>query len=303
MFTQYFRNNWHTRDIRADRGVPLLLSGASVVIDQDFLTPDEMRLDPMYNELFAPLDFQWFAGVGFRAGSALWGLTIQRTVQDGPFEQRDKRLLSVLSQRLTEVATLATAVGRTALTSATNALNCVRQPAIAIDRFGFVLDANRLAHDLFDNRIQIKNKRLFLADAQARSSFEKLLSRLRITPDTAALPCDPIVVPREEGGPVIVRTLPVHGAARTPFLGARALLTFSVVGPKAGPTAELLARVFGLTPAEARLASIMAEGANLEQAADQLEVSRETARSQLKAVFAKTRTNRQSKLVALLSQI
>src|SRR5215471_6258456 len=78
MFTQYFRNNWHTRDIRADRGVPLLLSGASVVIDQDFLTPDEMRLDPMYNELFAPLDFQWFAGVGFRAGSALWGLTIQR---------------------------------------------------------------------------------------------------------------------------------------------------------------------------------------------------------------------------------
>jgi DNA-binding CsgD family transcriptional regulator len=102
---------------------------------------------------------------------------------------------------------------------------------------------------------------------------------------------------------VIVRTLPVHGAARTPFLGARALLTFTVVGPKPGPTAELLARVFGLTPAEARLASIMAEGANLEQAADQLGVSRETARSQLKAVFAKTGTNRQSQLVALLSQV
>ena len=45
--------------------VPLLLAGASVVTDQDLLTFDEMRRDPMYNELFRPNGFQWFAAVGF----------------------------------------------------------------------------------------------------------------------------------------------------------------------------------------------------------------------------------------------
>src|SRR5215471_17924772 len=36
--SHYFRNGWHLRDIRATRGVPLLLGGASVVVDQDFMT-------------------------------------------------------------------------------------------------------------------------------------------------------------------------------------------------------------------------------------------------------------------------
>jgi DNA-binding CsgD family transcriptional regulator len=61
--------------------------------------------------------------------------------------------------------------------------------------------------------------------------------------------------------------------------------------------------VFGLTPAEARLASIMAEGANPEEAAEELHISRDTARNQLRAIFAKTTTHRQSELVALLSRL
>src|ERR1700754_1524395 len=39
VITHYFKGNWHVRDIRAARGVPLLLKGAAVVIDQDLITP------------------------------------------------------------------------------------------------------------------------------------------------------------------------------------------------------------------------------------------------------------------------
>jgi hypothetical protein len=53
-----------------------------------------------------------------------------RTPQQGPFETNDKRVLEHLSQPLTEIASLSTAVGRIALSSATNALTAVRQPAI-----------------------------------------------------------------------------------------------------------------------------------------------------------------------------
>jgi DNA-binding CsgD family transcriptional regulator len=299
----YFRNGWHTRDSRAKHGVPLMLGGMSAVIDQDVMSAEQMRADAMYNECLLPNGFQWFAAVGFWANTALWALSIQRTPAEGPFEERDKRALAGVSRRLTEMATLSAAVGRSALSGATNTLNAVHQPAIAVDRLGFVLDANPAAEAMFDDCLHVKDRRLFVADARAKACLETLTDQLRVTPDTAALPCDPIVVRRKGQAPVIVRALPVHGAARNPFLGARALLTLAAVAPRPGPKPALLAKIFGLTPAEAKLASLMAEGLSPERAAEELKIARGTARNHLKAVFAKTATHRQGELVALLSRL
>jgi DNA-binding CsgD family transcriptional regulator len=303
ILSSYFGNGWHTRDLRADRGFAWVLKGQQVVIDQDIVTPEEMKRLPFFNEFLAPVGFRWFAGVRVRAGPSLWAISINRTVREGPFEATDKRALAHLSQRLTEVATLSTAAGRIALSSATNALNAVRQPALAIDRFGLVLDANSGAEALFDADIRIKNRRLVVQDAAAKSCLEKLTDRLRLMPDTAPIPGEPIVVRRREKSAVIIRVLPVHGAARIPFLGARALLVLTTVEPKLRPTAALLSKAFGLTPAEARLASIIAEGLSPERAAEELSISKVTARNQLMLIFAKTDTHRQSELVALLSRL
>jgi hypothetical protein len=45
----YFGNNWHLNDTRAKKGVPLLLAGESVIIDEDIFTPDETRHEPFFN--------------------------------------------------------------------------------------------------------------------------------------------------------------------------------------------------------------------------------------------------------------
>lgn len=63
----------------------------------------------------------------------------------------------------------------------------------------------------------------------------------------------------------------------------------------------MLQRYFALTPAEARLAQIIAVGSGPEEAAKTFGVKLSTVRSQLAAVFYKTRTKRQGQLVALLS--
>jgi DNA-binding CsgD family transcriptional regulator len=60
---------------------------------------------------------------------------------------------------------------------------------------------------------------------------------------------------------------------------------------------------FGLTPAERRLAVQLASGFSLRQSADRLGISYQTARSQLKVVFAKAGTSRQAALVALLARL
>jgi DNA-binding CsgD family transcriptional regulator len=61
--------------------------------------------------------------------------------------------------------------------------------------------------------------------------------------------------------------------------------------------------LFGLTAAEARLAALVGGGASPREAAKQLQISEETARSVLKRVFSKTGTNRQSQVAALLSSV
>lgn len=303
LFRAYFGDNWHTRDLRT-RGVPALLRGEGVITDQDCVTPDEVRREAFYNEFLLPLGFKWFAGVGFWAGTALWALSIQRTIGEGPFSAEDKRLLAELSPRLTDVATLSAAVGRSSVSGITNALNLVNRPALVLDRMGFVLDWNAAADRLFDSSMRVTNRRLMLHGHAARSALDQLIDRIRATPDTVSFSMDSaIVVHRNGKRPVLIRMLPIPNTARSPFLGARVLLIFADLGPKPGPDPRLLKSLFGLTAAEAKLASLVASGAPLDEIAGHLGIARETARNQLKAVFAKTETNRQGELVALLSQV
>lgn len=303
VISYYFESGWYENDIRAQRGVPLLLRGEKVIIDQDIVTPEEMASLGFYAENLAPFGFQWFAAVAFWSGSALWGLSIQRTAREGSFDNDDKHVLSQLSQRLSEAATLSKAVGRAVITGVTNALHLVKRPALALDRFGFVLEANLALDQILDDEIRIKDRRLHVSDQRARSALDSFITQSRTIPDTAALAVEPIVVRRRAKQPVVIRILPIDGAARSPFLGARALMVFSDLNQKFLPRAALLSQAFGLSPAEARLASLLASGISPEHAAEQLGVARETVRNQLKAIFAKTDTHRQGELIALISQL
>jgi DNA-binding CsgD family transcriptional regulator len=303
LFAVYFREGWHERDLRA-RTVPLLLAGVPVVTDQDVSTPDEMRSHVYYNDFINRVGLHWWAGVGFRAGSALWALSLQRTGRQGPFEEREKRLLAPLVKPLTQVATLSNAVGRASLLGCTNALAAVRHPAVAIDQIGTILEANPAMGTVYGEELRIRNNRLVLKDQAANVAIEQLIRRIGASADQSAVPgAEPILIRRAEKPPVILRTLPVPPAARSPFLGACAIFTFTSLETKPQPDAALLAQAFGLTPAETRLAAMLADGSSLEIAADKLSIARETARNQLKSVFAKTGTHRQSQLVALLARL
>jgi hypothetical protein len=64
-FQSYFDNRLHENDIRAARGVPLLLGGCQVITDQDLFTSEsEMLRDPLYAHLDS-YGLRWFAAVGF----------------------------------------------------------------------------------------------------------------------------------------------------------------------------------------------------------------------------------------------
>ena len=297
----YFANNWHTADPRA-RGFPRMMAG-DVVTDQDLLTPEQIRHDPMYNEILYPFGFKWFAGVGFWAGSAAWALTLQRTGREGPFESVDKQFLARLAPRLTEAASLATAVGRVVISSMTDVLNQVQKPAIVLSNQGLVLNTNAAAEAGFDEDIRVRNRQLTVRDKQALAKLGQLVDLIRSTPDSAALPAEPILIRRTAKPPVMLRVLPIDGAARNVFRGARALLVFSNLLPPPAPEPALIAQAFALTPAESRLAALIATGLSIDVAAAQLRISRETARNHLKSTFSKTGAHRQPELISLILQL
>lgn len=64
--------------------------------------------------------------------------------------------------------------------------------------------------------------------------------------------------------------------------------------------ASVLQSLFNISPAEARLAALLASGVNLSQAAERAHISKNTAKVQLKSIFSKTGVSRQAELIKLI---
>jgi len=217
------------------------------------------------------------------------------------YRAEEENILTSFTQRLIELAALAGAGG--AGTFATSALNMLHLPAIALDRRGYVVDVNAAADMIFDDYVKIKDKRLFLRDPEARAILKASLDALTNPANLKSLLAEPIIVQRRDKLPVILRIWLFEGPNHAPEQDVQALVTLNALGPKPGPPAAILAKTFQLTTPEAKLACIIARGAPLPIAAQELKISREAARNQLKSIFAKTYTHRQSELVALLLQV
>jgi DNA-binding CsgD family transcriptional regulator len=95
---------------------------------------------------------------------------------------------------------------------------------------------------------------------------------------------------------VSARRLDARHSAGAPLV---ALLIEDPV-PAPGARASALVAHYGLTPREALLAAMLAEGRDLADAAATMNIAPGTARNYLKAVFRKTGTHRQAALVRLV---
>ena len=307
LFESYFANNLHLGDIRAAKGLPLIASGRAVVCDQDMFSSESIMMhDPLYAHL-GRFNLKWFAGLSFRSGPAVWVMTLQRTAAQGMFDDEEMRALAALSQPLTEVATLSRLVGQQVLQGTLHAFEMINEPAIAMTADGTVIEANPQATRLFDDEFRVCLRRIYIRDSKASAELELLLGRhagegeLRPRPKTPT--GNVIVVRRQFKRPILIRLLPVHGPARSPFLGARTILILRDMEATRRPPVQIIAEAFSLSPAEAKVASMVAAGSSPEEIADALELSRETVRNQIKAVFGKTNVHRQNELAALMARM
>jgi DNA-binding CsgD family transcriptional regulator len=131
-----------------------------------------------------------------------------------------------------------------------------------------------------------------------RGAIKRLLSRgemrFRMSEDAW------ITVPREDKRALVLHAVPVQHETES---SAHTVLILVDLERNLLPSPDVLQKMFGLTPAEAKLAIEIATGETPADIAKENLVSMATVRSQLASVLAKTQTGRQAKLVALLARV
>jgi len=140
-----------------------------------------------------------------------------------------------------------------------------------------------------------------VSDAALQATLDRHLSKSSAPPKRGQR--DALGVRREERRPLILRVIPVEAEARASFEDAALLLV--IVDPEdcPEPSDGMLQQVFGLTKSEAKVANRLLCGDALADIAKAHDVEVGTIRSQVKSIFAKTQTSKQSELVALMTRL
>ena len=178
-----------------------------------------------------------------------------------------------------------------------------------LDRNGRLVHANALAWQTLRERdgLDLVGEQLALPIAGDQRKLDRLIHAAVMTgKGDGRAPGGFLTVPRPSLKPalsIFVAPISDTDAARPGLFNPMrpdAIIVINNPEWKAKVPSAFLEQRYGLTPAEARLAAALANGASLQQAAEEFGVVKGTVRTQLKQIFAKTHTKRQSDLVRLL---
>ena len=179
------------------------------------------------------------------------------------------------------------------------ALDLFGQAGVLIDGAGRVLHINAAASAFVGDGVLLSQMRLRAGAREFDARLQAMVAQaLTSTCHASHESIAAVALPRREGRPLVGRAAPLPHDS---FREARALVTLTLLEACAAPAASLLAQAYGLTQAESRLAWQMAGCSGLIAAAAALRVSVSTARTHLKAIFAKTDTRSQAQLATLLA--
>lgn len=273
------------------------------------VVPDaELEQTEFYRVFLEPHGFFYWMNLAFEVrGTWVLNLTLTRARAAGDYDEQDLALLERLAPHFKRAMDLyrmlAGAVGlKDALESSIDRLPI---GVALVDADGRALAVNDRAQEILARHDGLRQE----ADGTLRAGREEQaadLGRLIEHASRCGQDADSsggtLSLDASGGGrPLSVMVTPLR-LERQALGDPRVLAAVFISDPDRRPAAaeESLQRLYGLTRAEARLASLLVSGHSLEEVARRLKVTTNTARTHLKRVFAKTKTSRQGDLVSLV---
>ena len=236
---------------------------------------------------------------------AVWLLSVSRAPDAPPYRGDDMRALAVIASHVQRALQLRLRLGQ-AQAERDRALDAIPHETVLVDAAGRVVHANSAASRRLasGDGLGVAGNRISARTAAETSALTRLIAKAA-DPWSSTQPGGYLRLSRRPPKePLVVFIAPVQrSSAWQGASGAVAMLLVS--DPQDAPPSriDVLRRLYRLTPAEARLAELLLHNRTLHEVADLHAVTVETVRSQLKQVFAKTETHRQSELLRLLLRL
>ena len=182
------------------------------------------------------------------------------------------------------------------LRSATDGLGLA---LLVLDRQGRLVSSNALAE-----RILAEGEGLRRAGEDVRFASTALRNKIEhlLQSGEAADSVTRFRIPRPDHGDLVATARAIDLPAIHSGTGALALF-LARPGNELVLEPDTIRELLGVTPAEAKLCAVLAQGHSLVAAARRLGVAHNTAKAQLRSIFAKTQVHRQAQLVNLLSAL
>ena len=176
---------------------------------------------------------------------------------------------------------------------------------ITLDERGKVINQNRAAEEFLAHKdgLYVINEQLHLDNTTDKQKLNDYIAEvIEAQRQQEVPPVNAMTVERPSGAvhlELLIKPLAVDQtveSAKTPHL----MILISDPAKKYEIDIKMLRSLYNLTRAEAMLAKHLAAGETLDQSANSLGIARNTARAQLRSIFAKTGATQQSMLVSLI---
>lgn len=297
----FLEGRWHERNPRMER--LLLHRHAGFMREIDMFTTAEMDRDPTFTELLRPRGFGWAAGAVVQVPSDdMLAFSIERRLADGPVDDSVIVELNALRPHLARAALMSARLRLERAEGMAQSLSMMGLPSAVLLGDGKVIATSPLFEQVGGQVVSKAFGRIALAHAGANALLSQAIDSLNSGELQSG--AKSIAVPSDgENAAMVVHLVPVRRSAHDIFGPAMGILVITPLGSSQALPADLLNGLFDLSPAEIRAANGLLEGKSVEGLAADHGLSRETIRSQVKAVFAKTGTTKQSDLVSLLANV
>jgi DNA-binding CsgD family transcriptional regulator len=272
-------------------------------VEDQISTPEERRILPYYQEIARPGHREWYAVVCFIVNNRSWALPLYRDDRNGPFDLRDADHYMRVAPDMKRIISMAEKIWQRSAVASLAALDRLSCAAVLLDAMGHVSRLNGAADALLGSGLTVRHGRLRAMDRASDVRLQALVHAGASLLPGRIEQAEPVVIARQGIPWLLAEVTPMTSFVRDLFNGGDSLLCLTELNGQQKPSEDLLRLTFNLTAAEARLAKNLATGDGIAAASAELEISRATARTQLRMIFAKTGTRRQAELSALLSRL
>jgi DNA-binding CsgD family transcriptional regulator len=280
-----------------------------VMAESDFITPEEHKRNPHYQEFARPWDIPYICLATLeRQPSALIGLAVGRTHKQGHIDPKERRVFASIAPHVRAAVRTHIALEGQGDALLTGAMEALSIPAFVCDRLGLVRKLTPAAEKLVASGLglQLKLGRLQTAHPADAKALSDALDAAAIDRDRIGAPFVRTVIVRKaekDPTPLVLDVIALPSRQFEFTFAPRLLILIRGGANHDKRRSAILKSVYGMTAAETEIALQLSQGKTPEAIAHNRNVGVGTVRAQIKALLAKAGISRQIELVARLNHL